>query len=77
MGSKANLEIKQTKVKELVEKFQKAEAAILTSYTGITVEQDTELRKKMREAGVEYRVVKNTLTSVSYTHLTLPTILLV
>ena len=63
MGSKANLEIKQTKVKELAEKFQKAEAAILTSYSGITVEQDTELRKKMREAGVEYRVIKNTLTS--------------
>lgn len=63
MGSKANLEIKQAKVKGLVEKFEKAEAAILTSYIGITVEQDTQLRKKMREAGVEYKVLKNTLTS--------------
>lgn len=63
MGSDKNLVIKQAKVKELVEKFEKSEAAILTSYIGITVEQDTELRKKMREAGVEYKVVKNTLTS--------------
>lgn len=63
MGSAKNLEIKQAKVKTLVEKFEKAEAAILTSYIGITVEQDTDLRKKMREAGVEYKVVKNTLTS--------------
>lgn len=63
MGSNKNLVIKQAKVKELVEKFEKAEAAILTSYSGITVEQDTQLRKKMREAGVEYKVIKNTLTS--------------
>lgn len=63
MGSNKNLVIKQAKVKELVEKFEKAEAAILTSYSGITVEQDTELRKKMRAAGVEYKVIKNTLTS--------------
>ncbi|MEG0006323.1 MAG: 50S ribosomal protein L10, partial [Clostridium sp.] len=60
MGSNKNLVIKQAKVKELVEKFEKAEAAILTSYSGITVEQDTQLRKKMREAGVEYKVIKNT-----------------
>ncbi|WP_027309275.1 50S ribosomal protein L10 [Caloramator sp. ALD01] len=56
-----NREIKEAKVRELAEKFQKAQAAILTSYIGITVEQDTELRKSMREAGVEYKVVKNTL----------------
>ncbi|TDT46019.1 50S ribosomal protein L10 [Fonticella tunisiensis] len=58
-----NREIKEAKVKEIVEKLQRAQSAILTSYIGITVEEDTELRKKMREAGVEYRVVKNTLTS--------------
>lgn len=58
-----NLQRKEEKVRELTEKFQKAQAAILTSYIGITVEEDTELRKKMREAGVEYRVVKNTLTT--------------
>lgn len=57
-----NREIKEAKVKELAEKLEKAQAAILTSYIGITVEEDTELRKKMREAGVEYKVIKNTLT---------------
>lgn len=60
-----NKEMKEAKVKVLVEKFQKAEAAILTSYIGITVEEDTELRKKMREAGVEYKVVKNTMTALA------------
>lgn len=58
-----NREIKEVKVRELTEKFQKAQAAILTSYIGITVEADTELRKKMREAGVEYKVIKNTLAA--------------
>lgn len=56
-------EAKEAKVNELVEKFGRAQAAILTSYIGITVEEDTELRKKMREAGVEYKVIKNTTTS--------------
>lgn len=62
----ANLKIvqaKEAKVNELVEKFGKAQAVILTSYIGITVEEDTELRKKMREAGVEYKVIKNSMTS--------------
>lgn len=58
-----NREIKEVKVQEITEKFSKAQAAILTSYIGITVEEDTELRRKMREAGVEYKVLKNTLTS--------------
>jgi large subunit ribosomal protein L10 len=57
-----NREIKEAKVSEIVEKFQKSQAAVLTSYIGITVEEDTELRKKMREAGVDYKVLKNTLT---------------
>lgn len=57
-----NIAIKEAKVAELTEKFKNAQAAIFTSYIGITVEEDTELRKKMREAGVEYRVIKNTLT---------------
>jgi large subunit ribosomal protein L10 len=57
-----NLQLKEAKVLEVTEKFKKAEAAILTSYIGITVEDDTELRKKMREAGIDYKVYKNTLT---------------
>ena len=61
----SNLDLKKEKVKEITEKFQKCQAAVLTSYIGITVEEDTELRKKMREAGIEYKVVKNTLTSLA------------
>jgi large subunit ribosomal protein L10 len=57
-----NLELKVAKTNEIVEKLNRAQAAILTSYIGITVEEDTELRKKMREAGIEYKVYKNTLT---------------
>lgn len=58
-----NREIKEAKVQEITEKFSKSQAAILTSYIGITVEEDTELRKKMREANVEYKVLKNSFTS--------------
>ena len=57
-----NIQLKEAKVKEVAEKFKKAQTAILTSYIGITVEDDTELRKKMREAGVEYKVIKNSIT---------------
>lgn len=58
-----NRDMKEVKINELVEKLSKSQAAILSSYKGITVEEDTELRKNMREAGVEYRVIKNTLTA--------------
>lgn len=58
-----NRDMKEVKINELVEKLSKSQAAILSSYKGITVEEDTILRKNMREAGVEYRVIKNTLTA--------------
>lgn len=58
-----NKELKNVKIKEMTEKLTRVQAAILASYKGITVEEDTELRKKMREAGVEYKVIKNTLTA--------------
>ena len=54
---------KQAIVAELTEKIQKATAGVIVDYKGITVAQDTELRKQFREAGVEYSVVKNTLTN--------------
>lgn len=56
---------KEQLVAELVEKLQGAKAAFLANYRGITVEQSNELRTKLREAGVEYRVVKNTLLSLA------------
>lgn len=52
---------KQAVVAELTEKLQNASAGVIVDYRGITVAEDTELRAKMREAGVDYFVMKNTL----------------
>lgn len=49
-------------VEELTAKFREAKAAIITDYRGLNVAEMTELRKRLREAGVEFKVVKNTLT---------------
>ncbi len=62
MPSEKILSQKQEIVNELAEKMQSSVAGVLVDYKGITVEEDTQLRNKFREAGVEYRVVKNTLT---------------
>ncbi len=56
------LESKKVVVDSLTQKLQGATAAVFVDYRGITVAQDTELRKRFREAGVDYSVVKNTLT---------------
>ena len=62
MPSQKILEQKQALVAELAEKFKAATAGVLVKYEGITVEDDTKLRAALRAAGVEYTVVKNTLT---------------
>lgn len=62
MPSASVLEEKKKVVAELVEKLKAAQAGVLVDYRGLTVEEDTNLRAKLREAGVEYKVVKNTLT---------------
>ncbi len=49
-------------VAELVEQFQRSKAIIVTDYRGLNVAQATELRSKLREAGVDYKVLKNTMT---------------
>ncbi|GBG56007.1 50S ribosomal protein L10 [Sporomusaceae bacterium FL31] len=56
---------KQAVVAELKEKLANTKGAVLTNYRGLTVAQDTNLRRKLREAGVEYRVVKNTMTRIA------------
>ena len=53
---------KQAIVAALVERISNAQAGVLVDYKGITVAEDTELRTAMRKDGVEYTVVKNTLT---------------
>ncbi|HGM3509120.1 TPA: 50S ribosomal protein L10 [Clostridioides difficile] len=55
------IEIKSEVVSEIVEKLQKSSAAVVVDYKGLTVEEVTELRRQMREAGVDYKVYKNTL----------------
>ena len=62
MPSEKILEQKKQQVIDLVEKLKSASAGVLVDYRGLTVEEDTQLRRKLREAGVEYAVVKNTLT---------------
>ena len=56
------LESKKAVVEALTSQIQEATSVVFVDYKGITVAQDTELRKQFREAGVEYSVVKNTLT---------------
>ena len=55
------IEMKSAVVAEIAEKLEKAASVIVVDYKGLTVEQVTELRSQMREAGVDYKVYKNTL----------------
>ena len=57
----AKVELKKPIVEQISEELNGAKAAVLVDYRGITVEQDTELRKQLREAGVIYKVYKNTM----------------
>ncbi|MBQ2113629.1 MAG: 50S ribosomal protein L10 [Selenomonadales bacterium] len=56
---------KQAMVADLKDIFVNAKGVVFTAYTGITVAQDTKLRRKFREAGVEYRVIKNTMAMIA------------
>lgn len=55
-------EEKQQLVAEITEQFGRSKAIIVTDYRGLTVAQATELRSKLREAGIDYKVLKNTMT---------------
>lgn len=57
----AKVEIKKPIVDEISELLKDAKSAVLVDYRGLTVEQDTALRKQLREAGVVYKVYKNTM----------------
>ena len=57
----AKVELKQPIVEEIKAKIDGAATVVLVDYRGLTVEQDTKLRKGLREAGCEYKVYKNTL----------------
>ena len=61
MPSAKILSEKQAYVADLKAKFESAVSGCVVAYGGINVENDTKLRKELREAGVDYMVVKNTM----------------
>ena len=61
MPSEKVLESKKAQVTEVAEVLKAAETGVLVDYRGLTVEEDTNLRNKLREANVKYFVIKNTL----------------
>ena len=57
----ANIELKQPIFHAIASEIECAQSVVLVDYRGLTVAQDTELRKQLREAGVTYKVYKNTM----------------
>lgn len=66
MPSEKILEAKKAKVEQLTELIKASVSGVLVDYKGITVEEDTKLRKELREAGVNYFVEKNTMLSRAF-----------
>ena len=62
MPSNSILEQKKKLVAELADEIKNSVSGVLVNYQGITVDDDTKMRKALREAGVKYKVVKNSLT---------------
>ena len=62
----AKVELKQPVVNEISEKIDGAQSLVLVDHRGLTVQQDTELRKQLREAGVFYKVYKNTMMNFAF-----------
>jgi large subunit ribosomal protein L10 len=61
----AKIELKQPVVQEIKGKLEASKGVVLTDYRGLNVAEVTELRTKLREVGVEYKVVKNTLARIA------------
>ena len=59
----AKVELKQPIVQEISENIKDAQSVVVVDYRGLTVAEDTQLRKALREAGVSYKVYKNTLVN--------------
>ena len=56
---------KQVVVQDIADTFKGAQSVVLVDYRGLTVEEDTRLRKELREAGVTYKVYKNTMVNLA------------
>ncbi|PKM94947.1 MAG: 50S ribosomal protein L10 [Firmicutes bacterium HGW-Firmicutes-1] len=61
-----NFDLKKTKITEIKEKIEGASSIVLVDYRGLSVEEDTALRKELREANVEYKVFKNTMMNFAF-----------
>ncbi len=62
----AKIELKQPVVQEISEIIKEAQAAVLVDHRGLTVAEDTQLRRQLREAGVSYKVYKNTMMNFAF-----------
>ena len=62
----AKVELKKPIVEEIAEHVNGAQGVVLVDYRGLTVELDTELRKQLREAGIVYKVYKNTMMNFAF-----------
>ena len=62
----AKIELKKPVVAEISENVKDAQSVVLVDYRGLTVEQDTDLRKQLREAGITYKVYKNTMMNFAF-----------
>ena len=62
----AKVELKKPVVEEIAEQVKDAESVLLVSYSGINVENDTALRKELRENNVHYKVYKNTMMNFAF-----------
>ena len=62
----AKVELKAPVVAEISEAIKDAQSDVLVDYRGLTVEQDTALRKQLREAGINYKVYKNTMMNFAF-----------
>ena len=62
----AKVELKQPIVAEISEAIKDAQSVVLVDYRGLTVEQDTNLRKQLRDAGITYKVYKNTMMNFAF-----------
>ena len=62
----AKVELKKPVVDEISAHISGASSIVITDYRGLTVEQDTKLRKQLREAGVTYKVYKNTMLNFAF-----------
>ncbi len=61
----SKIDQKQPVVQEIAALLDGAQAAVVVDYRGLTVEQDTQLRKQLREAGIVYKVYKNTMVRIA------------